>query len=42
MGAFAYITKPFSLNEVEQVVERALGQKAGIANECGLQPGSHR
>jgi DNA-binding NtrC family response regulator len=27
MGAFAYLTKPFSLAEVEQVIERALGQK---------------
>jgi DNA-binding NtrC family response regulator len=25
LGAFAYVTKPFSLDEIEQVVERAVG-----------------
>lgn len=28
MGAFAYVTKPFSLNEIEQLVERALAGKS--------------
>lgn len=28
MGAFAFVTKPFSLEEIEQVVERAVAQKA--------------
>jgi DNA-binding NtrC family response regulator len=27
LGAFAYVTKPFSLDEIEQVVERALAGK---------------
>jgi DNA-binding NtrC family response regulator len=27
LGAFAYVTKPFSLEEIEQVVERALTKK---------------
>ena len=27
MGAFAYVTKPFNLDEIEQVVERAVAQK---------------
>ncbi len=27
LGAFAYVTKPFSLDEIEQVVERAVGRK---------------
>jgi len=26
MGAFAYITKPFNLDEIEEVVERAIAQ----------------
>jgi DNA-binding NtrC family response regulator len=26
LGAFAYVTKPFSLNEIEEVVERAIAQ----------------
>jgi DNA-binding NtrC family response regulator len=26
LGAFAYVTKPFSLDEIEEVVERAVGQ----------------
>ena len=26
LGAFAYVTKPFNLEEIEEVVERALGQ----------------
>lgn len=26
MGAFAYVTKPFNLDEIEQVVERAIMQ----------------
>lgn len=25
MGAFAYVTKPFNLDEIEEVVERAVG-----------------
>jgi two-component system response regulator AtoC len=27
LGAFAYVTKPFTLNEIERVVERALERK---------------
>jgi DNA-binding NtrC family response regulator len=27
LGAFAYVTKPFNLDEIEQVVERAIAQK---------------
>ena len=27
LGAFAYVTKPFSLDEIEQVVQRALTRK---------------
>ena len=27
MGAFAYVTKPFTLDEIELVVERAVAQK---------------
>jgi len=27
LGAFAYVTKPFNLDEIEQVVERAVGNK---------------
>jgi len=27
LGAFAYVTKPFSLDEIEQVVERAMAGK---------------
>ena len=27
LGAFAYVTKPFALDEIEQVVERAVGGK---------------
>ncbi len=27
LGAFAYVTKPFSLDEIEQVVERAVARK---------------
>ena len=27
LGAFAYITKPFSLDEIEQIVERAIAEK---------------
>ena len=27
-GAFAYVTKPFNLYEIEQVVERAVGTKS--------------
>ena len=27
LGAFAYVTKPFSLDEIEQVVERAVAGK---------------
>ena len=26
LGAFAYVTKPFNLDEIEEVVERAVGQ----------------
>jgi DNA-binding NtrC family response regulator len=26
LGAFAYVNKPFDLDEIEQVVERAVGQ----------------
>ena len=26
LGAFAYVTKPFNLNEIEEVVERAIAQ----------------
>jgi DNA-binding response OmpR family regulator len=26
LGAFAYVTKPFNLDDLEQVVERAVGQ----------------
>jgi DNA-binding NtrC family response regulator len=26
LGAFAYVTKPFNLDEIEDVVERAVGQ----------------
>jgi DNA-binding NtrC family response regulator len=26
LGAFAYVTKPFNLDEIEKVVERAVGQ----------------
>jgi DNA-binding NtrC family response regulator len=26
LGAFAYVTKPFNLDEIEEVVERAIGQ----------------
>jgi DNA-binding NtrC family response regulator len=33
LGAFAYVNKPFDLDEIEQVVERAVGQ---------TQPGSHK
>ena len=28
MGAFAYVTKPFSLDQIELIVERAVAQKA--------------
>jgi DNA-binding NtrC family response regulator len=28
MGAFAYVTKPFSLDQIELIVERAVEQKA--------------
>ncbi len=28
LGAFAYVTKPFTLDEMEQVVERAVTEKA--------------
>jgi DNA-binding NtrC family response regulator len=27
MGAFAYVTKPFNLDEIEEVVERAVAKK---------------
>lgn len=27
LGAFAYVTKPFNLDEIEQVVERAVGNR---------------
>ncbi|TMP95557.1 MAG: response regulator, partial [Verrucomicrobia bacterium] len=27
LGAFAYVTKPFSLDEIEQVVKRAVTKK---------------
>jgi DNA-binding NtrC family response regulator len=27
LGAFAYVTKPFNLDDIEQVVERAVAQK---------------
>ncbi len=27
LGAFAYVTKPFNLDEIEQVVERAVAKK---------------
>jgi DNA-binding NtrC family response regulator len=27
LGAFAYVTKPFNLDEIEEVVERAIAQK---------------
>ena len=27
LGAFAYVTKPFNLDEIEEVVERAITQK---------------
>jgi DNA-binding NtrC family response regulator len=27
MGAFAYVTKPFNLDEIEEVVERAIAKK---------------
>jgi len=27
LGAFAYVTKPFNLDEIEEVVERAVAQK---------------
>lgn len=29
LGAFAYVTKPFGLDEIEQAVERALKNKRG-------------
>src|ERR1700716_2774067 len=28
LGAFAYVTKPFNLDEIEEVVERAVGKKS--------------
>jgi DNA-binding NtrC family response regulator len=30
LGAFAYVTKPFNLDEIEEVVERAVGQSYEI------------
>jgi DNA-binding NtrC family response regulator len=30
LGAFAYVTKPFNLNEIEQVVEQAVTKKQPI------------
>jgi len=27
LGAFAYVTKPFNLDEIEEVVERAVAEK---------------
>jgi DNA-binding NtrC family response regulator len=29
LGAFAYVTKPFTLDEIELLVERAVAQKQG-------------
>ena len=29
LGAFAYIKKPFELDEVERIVERVVGKKIG-------------
>ena len=39
MGAFAYVTKPFSLDQIELIVERAVEQKlfAGTPEEKGLR-----
>lgn len=39
MGAFAYVTKPFSLDQIELIVERAVEQKlfAGSPEEKGLR-----
>ena len=39
MGAFAYVTKPFSLDQIELIVERAVEQKlfAGGPEEKGLR-----
>jgi len=31
MGAFAYVTKPFKLEQIEQLVEQAVQQKDGSA-----------
>jgi two-component system NtrC family response regulator len=30
LGAFAYVTKPFNLNEIEQAVEQAITQKQSV------------
>jgi len=30
LGAFAYVTKPFDLNEIEQVVERAVTKSQSV------------
>lgn len=39
MGAFAYVTKPFSLDQIELIVERAVEQKSfvGSPEEKGLK-----
>ena len=39
MGAFAYVTKPFSLDQIELIVERAVEQKlfAGSPEQKGLK-----
>lgn len=39
MGAFAYVTKPFSLDQIELIVERAVEQKIflGSPEEKGLK-----
>jgi DNA-binding NtrC family response regulator len=39
MGAFAYVTKPFSLDQIELIVERAVEQKLFLRSpeEKGLK-----
>jgi DNA-binding NtrC family response regulator len=32
MGAFAYVTKPFSLDQIELIVERAVEQKLFVGS----------
>ena len=40
LGAFAYFSKPFKLEEIEAVVERAILQRQKLAEEVTDEPGA--